>query len=127
MTQRFKNLNLSWPDLGMLLLGVWLFLSTWVLGFGDLVAATWNALIFGALLTVFAIAALMQWRPWEEWIEMGAGAWLVISPWLLGFAELGASGPAYAATLNAILVGLGALALAGWSVWRHRDPGLGAH
>lgn len=127
MTGKWSDLNKTWPDWANLIVGAWLFVSVWVLGFADLPFAMWNALVFGAALVVFSIAALMQWQAWEEWIDLGAGAWLVLSPWVLGFAQLSGGGPAHAATLSTLLSGLAVVVFAAWSVWRHRDPGLGAH
>jgi hypothetical protein len=41
---------------------------------------------------------LSVFRPWEEWINVALGAWLVISPWVLGIAVP-------AATANFVVVG----------------------
>jgi SPW repeat len=81
----------KWQDVVNLILGAWLFISPWVLGFAPaakvagITAAAWNAWIFGIVIGVFAIAALIKARPWEEWINLIAGAWVFVSPWVLGF------------------------------------------
>jgi hypothetical protein len=81
----------KWQDVVNLILGAWLFISPWVLGFAPapkvagLMPAAWNAWIFGIVIGVFAIAALIKARPWEEWINLIAGAWVFVSPWVLGF------------------------------------------
>ena len=46
----------------------------------------WVSLALGAVVAVFAIAAL--WRPespTEEWVNLVLGLWLVIAPFALGF------------------------------------------
>jgi hypothetical protein len=80
----------KWQDGLNLVLAIWLFISPWVLGFypGGAIAsaaAAWNAWIFGIVVGVFAIAALIQTRPWEEWINLLSGAWIFISPFVLAF------------------------------------------
>jgi len=85
----------KWQDAANLLLAVWLFISPWVLGFAPALTSgsvatssavvAWNAWILAVVIGVFAIAALIKARPWEEWINLIAGAWLFISPWVLGY------------------------------------------
>jgi hypothetical protein len=85
-TQQYK-----WQDGINLLLAIWLFISPWVLGFAPgaalagSAAVAWNAWILAVIIGVFAIAALVRAQPWEEWINLIAGAWLFISPWVLGY------------------------------------------
>ena len=38
---------------------------------------------------------------WQDWLDMVAGLWLAVSPWILDFSD---SGPA--ATQNALIVGI---------------------
>jgi len=81
-----------------LVLGIWLFVSPWVLGFvrthggaaGDVRAAgaamaTWNAWILGALLAIVALTALARLRLWQDHIALVFGAWIFAAPWVLGF------------------------------------------
>jgi hypothetical protein len=80
----------KWQDAVNLILAIWLFISPWVLGFypGGMIAsgaAAWNAWIFGIVIGVFAVAALIKARPWEEWITLLSGAWVFISPFVLAF------------------------------------------
>jgi len=56
------------------------------LGFpGDLMAAR-TAWVGGIVIFVMALASLVQFAEWEEWIALIAGALVIISPWALGFA-----------------------------------------
>lgn len=76
-----------WEDWINLVIGVWLFLSPWILGYiATRNAASWNAFIVGGAFVVFTVWALSIPKPWEEWINALLGLWLVISPWVLGFA-----------------------------------------
>jgi uncharacterized membrane protein HdeD (DUF308 family) len=68
-----------------LICGALLFISPWALGFyGDLVAAR-TAWVGGIVIGVMAIAALVRFAEWEEWVALIVGALVVISPWALGF------------------------------------------
>jgi uncharacterized membrane protein HdeD (DUF308 family) len=74
-----------------LVCGVLLFISPWALGFaGDQMAAR-TAWIGGIVFFVLAVAALVQFAEWEEWVELIAGVLVVISPWVLGFAAVHAA------------------------------------
>lgn len=107
---REKNAN-HWQDWGNLTLAAWLFISPWVLGYAvGADAAAVNAWIFGVIVASMAGAALMRARPWEEWVNMAIGAWLVISPWVLGFSGRGG------AAWNAVIVGFLVLVLAAWDL-----------
>ncbi|MSU88008.1 hypothetical protein GE300_00060 [Rhodobacteraceae bacterium 2CG4] len=123
MADFLKKTNEGWQDVVCLLAGIWLMLSPWILGFAGMQLALWNALLFGAVIAVMAILAIVQFHDWEEWADMAVGAWLVISPWVLGFAALtaGAEGGAFAATWNFVVIGLLTLALAAWSLRSHHD------
>jgi hypothetical protein len=83
----------QWQDWGNLVLAIWLFISPWVLGFAPgtssehiMTAAAWDAWIVGIIIGVLSIAALARAQPWEEWVNLVAGAWLFISPWVLKFS-----------------------------------------
>ncbi len=104
----------QWQDAVNALLGLWLVVSPWLLGYAGETAAAWNAWIPGVIVAVAAIAALTAFHEWEEWVNALLGLWLVISPWLLGYAAV------TAAVWNHVVVGLVTLALAVWSAWRAR-------
>lgn len=75
-----------WQDWVNLILGVWLFVSPWVLEYTMLQSAAWNAYIMGAAIVVFAAIAAYMPKAWEEMINIILGVWLVLSPYVLGFA-----------------------------------------
>src|SRR5208337_869745 len=71
-----------------LVCGALLFISPWVLGFsGDMMAAR-TAWVGGIVIAVMAIAALVQFAEWEDWIALIAGVLMIVSPWALGFAAM---------------------------------------
>ncbi len=74
----------QWEDWCDWALGIWLVLSPWALRFEFEPTATRNAVIVGALVIFAEVVTLSVFRVWEEWINVALGAWLVISPWVLG-------------------------------------------
>ena len=77
-----------WQDWVMLVLGVWLFFSPFILQFTSYTAmAAWNSYILGVAVTAFAVIALAVPRMWEEWTNLVLGAWLIIAPFLLGYSS----------------------------------------
>ena len=75
-----------WQDMVNAVLGLWVIISPWVLGFDGSSMAMSNAVIVGVLLVATALGAAFVPRAWEEWTEAGIGLWLVVSPWILGFS-----------------------------------------
>lgn len=73
-------------DIYNLLLAVVLFASTWFL---SRATATTEAdlWICAAAIGVISIASMVAFAWWEEWINLLLGLWLIVSPWLLGFAH----------------------------------------
>jgi len=55
LTTRATNVVPAWLNL---VLGAWMAVSAWVLGFADFPAALWNAVIVGLLLMVSAIGRM---------------------------------------------------------------------
>jgi SPW repeat-containing protein len=84
-----------------LILGVWLFVSPWVLGFveGLRVAApslpnapattggnaVWDAWILGGLVILVALSRLVRLALWQDHALLVLGAWIFAAPWVLGF------------------------------------------
>jgi hypothetical protein len=96
-------------DVANLILGMILFFSPWL--FGLSAGAQWQtASIIGIFIAVSSIAALAAFAVWEEWVNLGAGLMLIVSPWLLGFQD--SSAMAIDAVIGAMVV-----LLAGIGVW----------
>ena len=114
-----------WQDAANALLGAWLVISPWLMGYEDMPMALFNALIVGIALIAAALGAIFVPRAWEEWTECGLGVWLMASPWLLGFAAM------ESVMLTAVLTGLVIVVLALWTLmtdneysgWWHRSSG----
>lgn len=100
----------QWEDWCDWALGIWLMLSPWVLLFEYDTAATRNAVISGFVIICAEAVTLSRFQLWEEWINVTLGAWLVLSPWVLGIV----SG---AARANFVITGLLIVALALYQVW----------
>jgi hypothetical protein len=72
----FYNLALA----ALLLASPWLFKLTNGPGRIELWAA-------GAAIAAISLAAIAAYASWEEWANVALGVWLVVSPWVLGFAH----------------------------------------
>lgn len=99
-----------WQDLVNALLGVWVILSPWALGFQSTTVAMANAVIIGVALIAAALGAIFVPRAWEEWTEGILGLWLIVSPWALGFSTH------RDAMLTAVITGVVIAALALWTL-----------
>lgn len=115
MTDFAKKIGSFWQDSINALLGLWLIAAPWTLGYTTEFYAAWNAWATGGLITVAAIAALAYYKVWEDWIEVALAAWLIASPWLLGYAHM--QWPVW----NQVGVGVIAGALALWSAMNDHD------
>jgi len=103
-----------WQDVVNAVLGVWLILSPWAIGFQAEQVAMANAIIIGVLLLAAALGAIFVPRAWEEWTEGVLGLWMIVSPWALGFSALSARG-------NAVLSGIVIVLLAAWTLATDKD------
>src|SRR4030088_1658455 len=59
---------------------------------------------------------------WQDWLDMVLGLWLVVSPWILDFAD---DDPA--ATRNAVIVGIAIAVLRALTFLAYRDDEEGIH
>jgi SPW repeat len=92
------SLPKQWEDWASWAFGIWLCISPWALEFDLEPVPTRNAVIVGFLIILAEVVTLSVFRPWEEWINVALGAWLVVSPWVLGIAQP-------AATADFVVVG----------------------
>jgi hypothetical protein len=101
-------------DLVITLSGLWLMASPRILHFapGHL-DAVWNTWLTGAaVIMVIAVCRyLVDTRsPWEDIASAAFGLWLMVSPWILGYA-------AYVAERsNSVIIGLVVAALSLWAM-----------
>ena len=81
-----NSLRAHYQDWINLVCAVLLFISPWVLAFSGDVMATRAAWITGVVVAIFAVAALVQFAEWEEWISLLLGVWMIVAPWVVGFS-----------------------------------------
>jgi len=105
MAQSAFSFPKQWEDWSSWAQGIWLVLSPWAFFYDQETRAVENAVVVGALILVAEVVELSVFRDWEEWINVAAGAWLVVSPWVLGIASA-------AARWNFVVVGILVVALA---------------
>ena len=83
-----EKLTMQWKDVGNLVLGLWLGISPWALSYAGEVKPAWNAHIVGVIIALASLVALIAFQKWEEWVNAALAAWLIVSPYLLGFSTL---------------------------------------
>lgn len=104
-----------WQDPVNALLGAWLIVSPWALGFQGVMVAVTSTMAIGALLIASSLGAMSVPQAWEEGLDAVLGAALMASPMLLGYDAVG---PALA---NALAVGGLVIALALWVLFTDDD------
>jgi hypothetical protein len=115
-----EKLTTQWKDAANLVLGIWLAVSPWAFSYAGEAKPAWNAHVVGVIIAVAAIAALIAFQQWEEWVNTALAAWLIVSPYLLGFTAL-----TYA-LWNQLIVGVLVGALAIWAAVTPSEGGLTA-
>lgn len=104
-----------------LICAVLLFISPWILAFSGDVMATRAAWISGVVVAIFAVAALVQFAEWEEWVSALLGLWMILAPWIVGFASVGVAVAAF------VVLGVVVLAASASELWQIRHPHVMAH
>lgn len=102
-------------DVLNLILGAFLVVSPWLFGFAA-GAETQNAVVSGIIIAVLSIAALAAFAEWEEWLNLIMGLWVIVSPWLLGFAGT-------TAAWVHVVIGIIVAAVAAAEMWMSRHGG----
>ena len=94
--------------LGMIT-GAWLILAPAIIGFGS-TGMVWSSVITGAV--ILAMAGLREYRLnmiWPDWVNMLAGVWAVLAPFVIAGTTTGAK-------WASVTAGLALLVFATWSV-----------
>ncbi len=107
-----KN-RLEWANL---VLGAWLFLSPWILGFSGTSAAAWSAWVLGALVVILSGLSISDQQRWEDWGNAAVGVIGFLAPWLFGF--LGTSVAAW----NFWIISLAVVIIAIWAATSPATP-----
>ena len=105
-----------WQDWTSFALGLWLAVSPFIVGYETQDAATANAVFIGIALALGAHFQIGMDELWTEWLNFGAGLWLLAAPFLLEFVGT-------AAMINCIAVGCLICALAASAL--HLDKEMG--
>lgn len=100
-----------WQDWIGLLLGAWLFISPWMLGYAGVANAALNAWMVGAVVVLVSAASLARFGRRWAWIAVVLGLWLLIAPFVLQVAAV--AEPVY---WNMVGVGALLVLVAGWSL-----------
>lgn len=115
MYQTVPSKPLEWTNL---VLGGAIILAPFVLGFAALPAAAWSAYLVGALIVCCSAVALVNYKTWAEWTNVMAGLWLIIAPFLLGFANTAG------AMWTHIIVGVCVATIAGIQLYNSRSSAM---
>ena len=89
-SDRNKENAISWASGINLILGVWLFISPWIIAY---VAseARWNDLIVGAAIVLFSWIRLVSRDRTgvPSWINLLLGLWLIFAPFVMHYVSNG--------------------------------------
>ena len=99
-------------DVASLVLGVWLVLSPFALGFAG--AAVWITIVLGLCVILFAVEGFVIPSHLEEWGEILLGLALVVAPWTVGYESVSAT---VSSTVSGILV----ILFGAWELVTDRD------
>jgi len=115
-----QNINRLQDQLEIVV-GLWLCISPWVLGYADpLQVAGWGAIVAGIGVLLFSFEDLVLPSQIEEWVELGLGVGLMALPWLWGYAAN------VSATLNSAISGFLISGIAVWALKHLGFAGIGA-
>jgi hypothetical protein len=78
----------KWQDWASFVLGMWLAVSPWGLGYTQLEGATANAAFVGLTLALGAHFEATCDLLAAEWLNLAVGVWLVLAPFALGFSTV---------------------------------------
>ena len=107
-----------WQDYLSVLIGIWIASSPWALGFADTHAwATWNAGLVGLAVALLAAVDMEFLSKVEEWALVALGAWIAVSPWVVGPDDR-------TAVESLVASGIAVIVLTLWEIesaagWRH--------
>jgi hypothetical protein len=73
-------------DIYNLFIGAFLFVTPWLFSYTR-ENARFDSWAVGAAIVVLSLAAIVLFAEWEEWLNLLLACWLIVSPWVLGFAH----------------------------------------
>ena len=105
-----------WQDQVILLLGLWLFVSPWALGYLSGSPIALNVSITGAVIALMAAFDLVKTYAWAVVVSLLAGVWIAVSPWVPAIADRDAL------MVSNVISGIAVVVLALWEL--RTDPDL---
>ena len=96
----------------VVLAGLWLIISPWVLGIGFRRGALVNDPIIGVIVALLAVTRFLgpTTTEWPSWATIPFGIWTLISPWVYGFA-----GESHALEYSSVATALAIMILSFWA------------
>lgn len=81
-----RNRSMMTSDVIIILASIWLFISPWVLDYGD--SAGWNSTICAVVVAILAILRLAGQERQAlfsqiDWLSALIGIWLIVAPWVI--------------------------------------------
>jgi len=73
-------------DIYNLVLVAFLFATPWLFAYAKEVTRL-DIWMSSAAIGLVSILAIIAYASWQEWINVVLGVWLIVSPWVLGFAH----------------------------------------
>lgn len=101
-----------------ILLGIWLVIAPFMLGYSAINGALWNDIISGVLVIIFAAfiaGRTTSGSQWSSWVNLLLGVWLILAPFALGHAAVSA------AMWNEIISGIIIIALSAYAAFSTTD------
>jgi hypothetical protein len=65
--------------------GILLGASPWIVQYSSAEGATWNAVATGTAIAVLGLFLFANFSEWQEWFGGLLGVWAVVAPWIAGF------------------------------------------
>ncbi len=95
-----KETIISWTSGINMVLGIWLFLSAWMVP-ALMTASRANDLLFGVVIFVLSVIrnSVRSRTGLASWLSAGAGLWVVAAPFAMGYAVTGQR-------LNSVIIGI---------------------
>lgn len=83
--------NAKWENWTNLVIGIIFFLTPWLIS-NNLATdvadrVSWNSWVVGAAVAISAGFALQDLKPWEEWVNLALGVWMILSPWIFNYSK----------------------------------------
>ena len=100
-------------DVYNLLLALVLLVSPWLFALQNATAKL-DLWVSSAIIAAISLGAIVAYTSWEEWANLLLGLWLVVSPWVVGFAHT-------RAMHFSIGIGAAVAFLAALELWLHYD------